>query len=73
MGKAQIKQISQMFGSKVAKEKRHKIKSLQDNIDLLQAAPNITPENLRTLKEQRDTLSELFKNEARGALVRARF
>ena len=73
MGKAQIKQITQLYGSKVAQEKRIKIQKLQDSIDLLQAAPDSTPENLKTLKEQRDALSELFKNEARGALVRARF
>ena len=73
MGKVQIKQITQMFGSKVAKEKRNKIKSLQNNIDLLQTALENTKENFKILKEQRDSLNEPFKNEARGALVRARF
>ena len=73
MGKVHIKKITQMYGSKKAQEKRSKVKSLQESIDNLQSSPDLIHETVEVLKKQRDALSEIYKHEARGALIRARF
>ena len=73
MGKIHIKSITQMYGTKAAREKRDKISSLQKSIDELQSTPDITPDTKKSLKEQRESLNDLYRHEAQGALIRARF
>ena len=62
-----------MYGTKAAREKRDKIGSLQKSIDELQSTPDITPDTKKSLKEQRESLNDLYRHEAQGALIRARF
>ena len=72
-GKSHIKSLSQMYGSKTAKEKRKALIEINQKIDELQSAPDLTPETRDALAEQRNNLNYLLKTEAQGAFVRSRF
>ena len=72
-GKIQIKTLTQMYGSKVAKQKRDTLLRINKTIENLLSAPDFNEDTKRRLKEQRDQLNGILNNEARGALVRARF
>lgn len=72
-GKTQIKSLTQMYSRKIAKEKRDILKKINRNIDSLLSAPDFDEKTSQALKEQRQQLNNILHNEARGALVRARF
>ena len=72
-GKSHIKSLSQMYGSKLASEKREALIKINKTIDSLQSEPDLSPDILNALAEQRDELNLLLKSQARGALVRSRF
>lgn len=74
IGKRNIKTLSQMFGSKNAHTKRQTSQTLNDKIQQLQSSPDLMSHDTQmALKEQRDALRSLYQQEARGALIRARF
>ena len=62
-----------MYGSKIAKEKRDAPLRINKTIENLVSAPAFNDDTKRILKEQRDELNQILNNEARGALVTARF
>ena len=62
-----------MYGSKIAKEKRDTLLRINKTIENLVSAPAFNDDTKRILKEQRDELNQILRNEAWGALVRARF
>ena len=62
-----------MYGSKLASEKREALIKINKTIDSLQSEPDLSPDILNALAEQRDELNLLLKSQARGALVRSRF
>ena len=72
-GKTQIKTLTQMYASKIAKEKRHVLNKINRKIANLLSAPESNEETRRALQEQKSYLNKLLNDEARGALVRARF
>lgn len=72
-GKTKIKQLTQMFGAKNAETKRDSFRALNESIQQLQSLPHLSPDTQLALKEQRDALASLYQQEARGALIRARF
>ena len=61
-----------MYGSKIAK-KRKDFLEINQKIDELQSAPDLTPQTIYTLAEQRNNLNYVLKTEAQGALIRSRF
>ena len=73
IGKCKIKQLSQLFGCKNAEIKRQTARDLNAAIQHLQSAPDLSADTKKTLDEQRDALASLYTQEARGALIRARF
>ena len=72
-GKCHVKSLSQMYGSKLANEKRETLIKLNKTIDALQSEPNLSDDTRNVLTEQRNELNSLISNQARGALVRSRF
>ena len=72
-GKSHVKSLSQMYGSKLASEKRETLLKLNTTIDTIQSAPNLSHDTQKILTDQRNELNLLIKNQARGALVRSRF
>ena len=62
-----------MYASKIAKEKRHVLNKINRKIANLLSAPESNEETRRALQEQKSYLNKLLNDEARGALVRARF
>ena len=72
-GKKKIKQPTQMFSAKNAETKRESFRTLNESIQQLQSLPHLSADTQSALKEQRDTLTSLYQQEARGALIRARF
>ena len=72
-GKSNIKQLTQMFGAKNAESKRQSFLLLNESIQQLQSLPHLSTDTQLALKEQRDALASLYKQEAQGALIRARF
>ncbi len=73
VGKCHIKTLSQMFGCKMADIKRQTFKNLNEKIEQLQSSPELSPDTQQVLREQRNALRSLYEQEARGALIRARF
>ena len=73
MGKVHLKTLTRTYGVKAARERRDQITFLQQSISDLQSSPDISQESQKSLKGHRDSLNDLFKYEAKGALVRARF
>lgn len=72
-GKSHIKVLTQMYGSKLANEKKETILNINKTIDELHSSPEFTPDIQQALAEQRTELNILLKNQAKGALVRSRF
>ena len=62
-----------MFGAKNAESKRQSFLLLNESIQQLQSLSHLSTDTQLTLKEQRDALASLYKQEAQGALIRARF
>ena len=54
-------QVNNANDAKVAKDKRDMINKLNESIDDLQSAPELTPETIAILKEQCETLSSILK------------
>ena len=72
-GKIHIKSLTQMYSSKIIKQKRSALLEINKEIERLQSAPDFTLHIKKALDEQKCALNSLLRNEARGALVRSRF
>ena len=73
VGKRNIKTLSQMLGTKNARNKREAAKVLNNKIEELLSSTSSSVETQNTLKAEIQSLKYLYEQEARGALVRARF
>ena len=58
---------------KNCKKRREIISELNQKIEKLQSAPDLTPRAKEIPQEQNNILNEHLKNKAQGALVRSRF
>ena len=72
-GKSHLRSLSQMYGSKLACEKRESIIKINQTIDDLQSTSDLSSDTKKILNEQRNELNLLLKSQAKGALVRSRF